>query len=120
MLGETSDPGEVFLVDSCGDVALAAVTGKVHVQHRPTPHNWKQLGGSEEDVEPEMDEEGKYFFQKWYDPDTARFEDPPMEYLEKSFENCCSCVRMESKVITRAWLSYPLAVLCCRIVVQLG
>ncbi len=98
VLGETSDPSELFLVDSCDDVALGAVTGKVSVQHRPSPQDWSQLGGKEEDLEPEVDQEGTFFFQKWYDSDTARFQDPPLEYLKSSCGICQSCVRIEHKV----------------------
>ena len=98
MLGETSDPSELFLVDSCEDIALSAVTGQVSVKYRPVPPDWKELGGREEDLEPEVEEEGIFFFQKWYDPDTARFEDPPSEYLESSSGACHSCARLELKV----------------------
>ena len=102
VLGETSDPGELFLVDSCDDTALGAVTGKVDVQYSPTPQDWSQLGGIEEDFEPEVEHHETFFFQKWYDPDTARFEDPPSEYLKASSVICHSCVRIECKV---KWMS---------------
>lgn len=75
VLGETSNPRELFLVDSCQDLPLTDVTGKVKVVHE------------------EKDQEGDFFAQKWYDDDLARFEDPPPESLE-----CRSCLSDKCKV----------------------
>lgn len=97
VLGETSDPCELFLVDSCGDTSLTAVMGKVNVQHRTYPSDWRMLGGLEEKEEI-MEEGSNFFFQKWYDQDTARFEDPPMEYLDNVDNVCQSCVSNQRKV----------------------
>ena len=118
VLGETSDPSELFLVDSCEDIALSAVIGKVSVQYQPIPSDWRQLGGKEEDLEPEVEEEGTFFFQKWYDPDTARFEDAPLEYLESSTGACYSCARLELKVnhfhCSNGWGIFPIVFLARR------
>lgn len=75
ILGDTSDPRELFLVDSCDDMSLTAITGRVHVQ---------------------LDEmEGDFFVRKWYDPDRARFEDPPVTVPD---QECRSCVSNQQKV----------------------
>ena len=110
VLGETSDPSELFLVDTCDDVALGAVMGKVTVQHKPIPLDWSNLGGRDQDFEPEGEEDGgrSFFFQKWYDYQTARFEDPPQEYLEPSLGACHSCARIRRKVcVYLAVTNYP-------------
>ncbi len=44
VLGEASDSHELFLVDSCGDSPISAVTGKVSVRMRTSPSNWHMLG----------------------------------------------------------------------------
>lgn len=102
VLGETSDPYEIFLVDSCSDTPLSAVKGRVSIQLKQSPSDWRMLGGQEEIDDEKMEEDGnKLFFQKWYDPNTARFEDPPIEYLESRERVCQSCIRNKHKV--RMW-----------------
>lgn len=105
VLGETSDTCELFLVDSCEDTLLSAVTGKVSVEQKVYPSHWHMLGGQEEpdDERRDQEDDNHFFFQKWYDPDTARFEDPPLEYLAISGGVCSSCARNKCKVTTN-WL----------------
>lgn len=101
VLGETSDPCELFLVDLCDDTLLSAVMGKVCVERKTHPSDWRMLGGHEEleNESGEQEDENKFFFQKWYEQDTARFEDPPLEYLEVSDHGVCQCcVRNMRKV----------------------
>lgn len=101
VLGETSDPCELFLVDWCNDTLLSAVMGKVYVEWKTHPSDWRMLGGHEEleNESGEQEDENKFFFQKWYEQDTARFEDPPLEYLEVSDHGVCQCcVRNMRKV----------------------
>ena len=98
VLGETSDPCELYLVDSCNDTPLGAVTGKVTVQMKTYPSNWKMLGGQEVQEEEGEEDGTNFFFQKWYDQDTARFEDPPLEYLQVSSRVCQSCTSNGYKV----------------------
>ena len=97
VLGETSNPRELFVVDSCGDAALSALAGKVSVQLKTCPSNWRMLGGLDDEEKESTDE--KWFYQKWYDEDTARFEDIPSEYVEKPLSGSCpSCARNQLKV----------------------
>lgn len=98
VLGETSDPCELFLVDMCGDTQLDAVMGKVGVQRMIHSSDWTMLGGKDQEEE-KMEEDGtSFFFQKWYDQDTARFEDPPSDYLQTASRVCPSCTRNKKKV----------------------
>nr|AKR53930.1 DNA (cytosine-5) methyltransferase 1 [Latrunculia apicalis] len=99
VLGETSDPCELFLVSSCADTPLDAVVGKVSVELRT-------LGEAAD--EPDQEEGDKFFFQKWYDEDSARFEDPPLSYLEYSSRECCSCVYNQRKKQPATALGEPL------------
>lgn len=101
VLGETGDPTEIFLVDHCDNTPLYAVIRRVQVDFKPPSSDWSMLGGVDEG-DADIEEDGVHFFyQKWYDPDMARFEDPPPECR---FENgqpvveCYSCVRKEAKV----------------------
>lgn len=96
VLGEASDPSELFVVDSCGDSPLGAVVGKVTVSLcQPDPENWRMQGGEEEEMEENQDEgnDTDFFVQKYYDSATARFEDIPGDYLKYSARDCCSCAR---------------------------
>ena len=108
VLGETGDPTELFLVDSCDDTPLYAILQRVFVKYVPPPANWCELGGVEEGEgdEGETDEdEVHFFYQKWYDADTARFEDPPPQCQlqdENATVECYSCVRKQIKVSSLA------------------
>ncbi|KAM4889230.1 DNA (cytosine-5)-methyltransferase 1 [Thomomys bottae] len=98
VLGATSDPRELFLVDECEDMQLSYVHSKVTVVHTPPSPNWAMEGGLEpEDMLPGEANDGKtYFYQLWYDQDYARFESPPK--MQPSEDNkhkfCVSCARM--------------------------
>lgn len=103
VLGETSDRNEVFIVDDCDDVPLGAVISKCEVFQKAPPPNWFSLGGIDDSkLEVERFEKDKgFFYQKWYDPATARFEDPPEipEELHKMEEYafCEACYRTDVK-----------------------
>lgn len=105
VLGATSDPLELFLVDECEDMQLSYIHSKVKVVYKAPSENWamevsarhpsacpsppslcgpvadtgslSSKGGM--DPEPLVGEDdGKtYFYQLWYDQDYARFESPP-------------------------------------------
>ena len=55
---------ELFLVDDCEDIPLGAVLGVVKVEHRPSPTDWAEQGGREQDGDME-EEERHFFYQKW-------------------------------------------------------
>ncbi|RUS91723.1 hypothetical protein EGW08_000549 [Elysia chlorotica] len=85
VLGEASDPLELFFVEECDDRDLVTVHDKVKVLHKGPPDDWSMRGGLEEEgslLSAEDDDGKTFFFQKRYDPDLARFEDPPAVALE--------------------------------------
>ena len=112
VLGETGDPTELFLVDHCDNTPLYAVIRRVQVDFKTPASDWSMLGGVDEG-EAETEEDGVHFFyQKWYDADMARFEDPPPECrLEEGrpVVECYSCVRKEAKVSGQqsSWQQLP-------------
>ncbi|XP_048198152.1 DNA (cytosine-5)-methyltransferase 1 isoform X2 [Perognathus longimembris pacificus] len=98
VLGATSDPWELFLVDECEDMQLSYVHSKVTVLYKAPSPNWAMEGGLEpEDMLLGEASDGKtYFYQLWYDQDYARFESPPkMQPTEDNKHKfCVSCARM--------------------------
>ena len=110
VLGEASDPLELFLVDDCEDSDLQYTISKVKVIEKPAPSDWFTLGGEEDPSHPVKEDDGKtYFYQKFYEPELARFEDPPTpedipEHLSHRF--CFSCHRLNElrKVYTQILL----------------
>ena len=97
VLGETSDPLELFLVDDCEDSDLQYTISKVKVIEKSVPSDWFMLGG-EEASRPVAEDDGKtFYYQKFYDPELARFEDPPTpeeipDHLTEKY--CWSCQRL--------------------------
>ncbi|GFN82630.1 DNA (cytosine-5)-methyltransferase [Plakobranchus ocellatus] len=90
VLGEASDPLELFFVDECDDSDLVAVHDKVKIIYKEAPEDWSMRGGLEEDgslLSPEEDDGKTYFFQKAYTPDLGRFEDPPAMALNGFQDN---------------------------------
>ncbi|XP_006875222.1 PREDICTED: DNA (cytosine-5)-methyltransferase 1 [Chrysochloris asiatica] len=96
VLGATSDPLELFLVDECEDMQLSYVHSKVKVLYKAPSENWAMEGGM--DPEPMMaEDDGKtYFYQLWYDQDYARFESPPNMHPTEDNKHkfCVSCARL--------------------------
>lgn len=95
VLGATSDPLELFLVDECEDMQLSYIHSKVTVVHKPPSANWALEGG----LDPETLTEGSdktYFYQLWYDQDYARFESPPQTQPteDNKYKFCASCSRL--------------------------
>jgi DNA (cytosine-5)-methyltransferase 1 len=65
VLGETSDPTELFVVDQCESFDLSAIAGKAVVTQKVIPSNWAEVGGSPLPREPAIVDDGKtFFFQK--------------------------------------------------------
>ncbi|XP_033326072.2 DNA (cytosine-5)-methyltransferase PliMCI [Megalopta genalis] len=99
VLGETSDPLEVFLLDECDNVPFTSVKSKATVIYKASPQNWNELGNADLLPEDEIqNKDGKtFFYQKRYTPETARFEDPPPDPVcqrkEISHRFCPACVR---------------------------
>ncbi|OXB55173.1 UNVERIFIED_CONTAM: hypothetical protein H355_013989, partial [Colinus virginianus] len=103
VLGATSDPLELFLVDECEDMQLSYIHGKVTVLYKPPSENWamevgespaapwlvgrrrcppqgtavSQQGGLDMEIKMVEDDGRTYFYQMWYDQEYARFETPP-------------------------------------------
>ncbi|XP_006821782.2 DNA (cytosine-5)-methyltransferase 1 [Saccoglossus kowalevskii] len=98
VLGEMADPLEVFAVDECEDTALEYVMGKSKIMYKAPPENWSMLGGEEVENFITDDDGNTFYYQKWYDPDCARFEDIPVTQRPDdmpSHRYCDSCQRME-------------------------
>ncbi|XP_043275334.1 DNA (cytosine-5)-methyltransferase PliMCI-like isoform X4 [Venturia canescens] len=99
ILGETSDPMELFLIDECDDVPLISISSKCKVIRHDIPENWAELGNTEYSMENEIkDQDGKtFFYQKRYTAETARFEDPLPDpecpRAEISHRFCPACAR---------------------------
>eukprot|EP00731_Ephydatia_muelleri_P024749 Em0016g1020a len=113
VLGETGDPCELFMVDECDENPLGSIKEKVNLEYRPPPDNWAKLGGVEE-PDDRHDEDGRnFFYQKWYDKDTARFEDPPPYVLPEDQRDCpyslycLSCARTAAKNIAQVPTPIP-------------
>ncbi|CAK8688847.1 unnamed protein product [Clavelina lepadiformis] len=97
VLQEAGDPGELFLVDECEDLNVQCVNSKVEVHHRPPHNNWYFMGGVEEDRQfPKCDGSTSFYYQKWYNPEHARFEDPPPVNGKDEPGFCASCFRLEN------------------------
>lgn len=85
VLGEASDPLELFFVNECDDNDLVSVHDKVKVLYKETPEDWSMRGGLEEEgslLSAEDDDGNTFYFQKAYNPELARFEDPPSVAFE--------------------------------------
>lgn len=80
VLGEVGDPREVFLGNRCCHGApLSSILRKAHVEKRDPPKDWFKLGGKEVADEYFEDDGKTYFYQKYYERFTARFEDLPID-----------------------------------------
>uniref|UniRef100_A0A8D1BQX0 DNA (cytosine-5)-methyltransferase n=1 Tax=Sus scrofa TaxID=9823 RepID=A0A8D1BQX0_PIG len=77
VLGATSDPLELFLVDECEDMQLSYIHSKVKVIYKPPSENWALEGGMDPEALMSKDDGKTYFYQLWYDQEYARFESPP-------------------------------------------
>uniref|UniRef100_A0A8C7WDJ1 DNA (cytosine-5)-methyltransferase n=1 Tax=Oncorhynchus mykiss TaxID=8022 RepID=A0A8C7WDJ1_ONCMY len=100
VLGESSDPLELFLVEDCEDMQLSYVEGKVNVMYKAPSDNWFMEGGMVEDIKVIDDDNGKnFFYQLWYEGDCARFETPPTFTPQEDckFNFCASCSRAEER-----------------------
>jgi DNA (cytosine-5)-methyltransferase 1 len=103
ILGETSDSNELFLIDLCDTNPITSIISKVNVAYQPPASDWAARGGNEEVADENKEESTDFFYQKWYDPEFARFEDPPTEYTtpNDTIGYCPSCSRLLERVKTR-------------------
>ncbi|OXB52588.1 hypothetical protein ASZ78_016903, partial [Callipepla squamata] len=123
VLGATSDPLELFLVDECEDMQLSYIHGKVTVLYKPPSENWamevgespaapwlvgrrrcppqgtavSQQGGLDMEIKMVEDDGRTYFYQMWYDQEYARFETPPnvQPTEDNKYKFCMSCARLD-------------------------
>ena len=95
VLQEVGDAAELFLVNECEDLKANCIESKVEVHFIPPHKEWFHMGGVEEDRQlPKCDGVSSFFYQKWYDPDHARFEDPPVVSVSDEPDFCPSCERL--------------------------
>lgn len=102
VLGEVSDPREVFLADRCCNGApLSSVLRLAYVEKREVPADWFNLGGVDDKDELLEDDGKNYYYQKFYDKLFARFEDLPSDPLcsneSRKHRFCPSCDRKSKK-----------------------
>uniref|UniRef100_A0A2H1WNZ3 DNA (cytosine-5)-methyltransferase n=1 Tax=Spodoptera frugiperda TaxID=7108 RepID=A0A2H1WNZ3_SPOFR len=98
VLGEVSDPREVFLGDRCCHGApLSSILRKASVEKGEIPADWFKLGGKEIDDKHFEDDGKTYFYNKYYERFTARFEDLPADPVcpnpLRQHRFCPSCER---------------------------
>ncbi|XP_023572897.1 DNA (cytosine-5)-methyltransferase 1 isoform X2 [Octodon degus] len=96
VLGATSDPLELFLVDECEDMQLSYIHSKVKVVYKQPSENWAMEGGLDPEAMLPVVPKKTYFYQLWYDQDYARFESPPkVEPTEDNkYKFCASCAHL--------------------------
>ncbi|XP_048343420.1 DNA (cytosine-5)-methyltransferase 1 [Sphaerodactylus townsendi] len=97
VLGATSDPLELFLVDECEDMQLSYIHGKVNVIYKAPSENWALEGGLDVEIKMVEDDGRTYFYQMWYDQEYARFETPPKTQPseDNKYKFCMSCTRLD-------------------------
>ncbi|XP_054859328.1 DNA (cytosine-5)-methyltransferase 1 isoform X2 [Eublepharis macularius] len=97
VLGATSDPLELFLVDECEDMQLSYIHGKVNVLYKAPSENWALEGGLDMEIKMVEDDGRTYFYQMWYDQEYARFETPPKTQPceDHKYKFCMSCTRLD-------------------------
>lgn len=99
ILGETSDPIELFQTDGCDDIPFTCVKSKATVIHKKRPENWSELGNVDIDEEINTDNNA-YFYTMRYTPETARFEDllpdPECTWKRNTHRFCPACTRLRT------------------------
>ncbi|KAI8508772.1 DNA (cytosine-5)-methyltransferase 1 [Branchiostoma belcheri] len=91
VLGETSDPLEVFLVDECEDILVQFIKFKCKVILKTFDKDWFSQGGVEDPDSdyPIKEDDGRTFFY------LARFEDPPVLEEGSGHKFCPLCLRLD-------------------------
>lgn len=97
VLGDFSDPRELFLTESCDEVTLSAVANVCDVKHFPVPENWSMQGGCPYPNPPIDKNNGRaFYFRQLYDPIHARFCDLPSAFDNDAPLFCLSCDKAEN------------------------
>lgn len=98
LLGETSDPKELFICDECANLPLSSVKSTTTVILKQIPDNWEDMGNRSLTKENDMKDDESFFYQKQYTRETARFEDPfedpPSPRDNVLHRYCASCIRV--------------------------
>ncbi|KAB0791577.1 hypothetical protein PPYR_03377 [Photinus pyralis] len=99
VLGETSDPRELFVVDVCENCPLGSIVRKAKVEKRKLANNWAICGGLDK-LPPRLEDDGRtFFYSKRYDSDYSRFVDYSEEKPDGSlpYTPCDGCRRRTQK-----------------------
>lgn len=74
VLGQTSDPREIFVADVCGNFPLGSIVRKAFVEFRQISRDWFNNGGLDV-LPPQLEDDGQtFFYNKRYDSVHGRFE----------------------------------------------
>ncbi|KAH7980184.1 hypothetical protein HPB49_013687 [Dermacentor silvarum] len=104
VLGESSDPRELFLANECENQSLSTVNDLCTVVLKPAAQDWFSRGGVhslEDECVLQGDDDGRsFFYQKAYEPEHARFIDPPELSCPEECDvtqACTSCRHAEAQ-----------------------
>ncbi|XP_030757301.1 DNA (cytosine-5)-methyltransferase 1-like [Sitophilus oryzae] len=86
IMGDKSDPRELFLVDHCEDMPLSCIIGKAKVYRKEHKSGWRTSGGDERPDLNDTDDGKNYYFSKRYDYNQSRF----VDFIDNGSE-CISC-----------------------------
>ncbi|XP_050436702.1 DNA (cytosine-5)-methyltransferase PliMCI-like [Adelges cooleyi] len=98
VLGETSDPHEIFALKKCKNIEINNIDSILNVHQKLPSDNWFKLGGSklEDLMEPvNRNDKQSFFYQLCYDNELGRFEYPGcylnIEEMKLSENYCRNC-----------------------------
>lgn len=98
ILGETSDPREIFVVDACENCPLGSVVRKAKVTKLQISNDWSLEGGQPLQQSQFNDDDGgdSFYYTKKYFSEFGRFEyvseNDPLKNDCKGYSFCISCV----------------------------
>ncbi|XP_025419403.1 DNA (cytosine-5)-methyltransferase 1-like [Sipha flava] len=97
ILGETSDPQEIFAIKKCLNIDINDIVKILDVTQKIPSANWFNLGGSklQDLLEPvNRNSKNSFFYQFYYDEEFGRLEYPKPENQinkNKNIKNCQNC-----------------------------
>ena len=105
LLGETSDPKEMFALIDCESVPCYDIVRKIDMWYWPGPRNWSRVGGSKISTytpSDEINDSSTFWFRLAYNSALGRFESVPHQLLEirpnaNSLGTCYICRFLEAK-----------------------